>query len=92
MTRPSSHPRWHVLTAEDRLKASSPEARQKVREAFALEAELVREDVKTLHEWGMVDGAIATRLGLQEETVARWLAGKRVRTKYGRGYITRAEP
>lgn len=75
------------FTAEERLRAVSHEAREKRRRSIALRAAIRREAVIQLHRQGLVDGAIARRLGLKEATVARWLSGHRVRPKYGRGFI-----
>lgn len=79
----------HVLSDADRAKSRSPEALAKRRETHARHAQWRREDAVALHEYGLVDGAIANEIGVSEETVARWLVGKRVRPKYGRGYIER---
>ena len=73
--------------AEALKKANSPEGIARRAASRKANATGDRAHALALHEWGMVDGAIATEIGVTEDTVARWLSGKRVRTKYGRGVI-----
>jgi hypothetical protein len=77
----------YTFTEEDGLKARSAASKQKARDTKAARARMRREDAVAMHEYGLVDGAIAREVGVSEETVGRWLAGKRVRPKYGRGII-----
>lgn len=81
----------HVLAPSERerglQKALSPEGRARRIESLRRSTAEIHAYAVALHEYGMVDGAIAKQIGVTEETVARWLVGRRVRPKYGRGVI-----
>jgi DNA-binding NarL/FixJ family response regulator len=79
----------HVLTSAEGARGNSPAGRAKAAATKAYNAAERRRFVIEAHAWGLVDGAIAREAGLSETTVAKILYGRRVRPKYGRGYITR---